>query len=132
MLYKHSDPTGLITLLSTIFNLIFETICKHKRWKKQKHPLLNGGIHFFLPEESFKVLRKLSPAGVAWIHCDEDTDRGTKTHILTHEVKPLLLIPYGILNAFHLNTKYTKPTQDTCKTRMNCHCQLTLPEDVSK
>lgn len=56
-----------------------------------------------VPEQSLEVLRKLSPASVAWIHRDEDANRGAKIHILSHEVKPLLLVTNGILDAFNLH-----------------------------
>lgn len=56
-----------------------------------------------LPEQSLEVLRKLCPASVAWIHRDEDADRRAKIHLLSHEVKPLLLISNGVLDAFDLH-----------------------------
>lgn len=55
-----------------------------------------------LPEQSLEVLRKLRPASIAWIHRDEDANRRAKIHVLSHEVKPLLLISNGILDAFDL------------------------------
>lgn len=60
-----------------------------------------------LPKESFQILRQLRPAGIAWIHGDEDTHRGDQVHFLTHEVKAFLLVPNGILDAFHLETQRT-------------------------
>lgn len=55
-----------------------------------------------LPKESFQILRQLRPAGVAWIHRDEDAHRRNQVHFLTHEVKAFLLIPNGILDTFDL------------------------------
>lgn len=58
-----------------------------------------------LPEQSLEVLGKLRPASVARVHRDEDANGWAKTHILSHEVKPLLLISDGVLDAFDLNTQ---------------------------
>lgn len=57
------------------------------------------------PEQSLEVLGKLRPASVARVHRDEDANGWTKAHILSHEVKPLLLISDGVLDAFDLNTQ---------------------------
>lgn len=56
-----------------------------------------------VPEQSLEVLRKFGPASIAWIHRDEDANRRTEIHIFSQEVKPLFLIPDGILDAFDLH-----------------------------
>ncbi len=71
-----------------------------------------------LPEQSFEVFGELRPAGVAWIHCDEDANRRAKIHFLSHKVKSLLFISDGVLYAFDLHKPSTKTTKHSFSLRV--------------
>lgn len=84
----------------------WHTVCG--RWQRgvQGNTVLTGSKENqfrVVPEQSLEVLRKLSPTSVAWIHRDENANRRPEIHIFSQEVKPLLLIPNGILDAFDLH-----------------------------
>lgn len=73
------------------------------------------------PEQSLEVFRELGPAGVAWVHGDEDADGGAETHLLPHEVKPLFLISNGVLDALDLQMQKTSVIS-SCSHQPKCFC----------
>lgn len=100
-------PPALFRISAQSLGPPLHTVCGWgQRWQTSVESCFGqrGRTNFKeVPEQSLEVLRKFGPASIAWIHRDEDANRRTEIHIFSQEVKPLFLIPDGILDAFDLH-----------------------------
>ena len=62
----------------------------------------SNSAQMLLPEQRLEILGQFCPAGVAWVHGDEDAHTGDHLDHLAHEVEYFLLVADGILYCFHL------------------------------
>ena len=53
-----------------------------------------------------EILWQLGSASITRVHCDEVANGGVHGDVLVHELKPLLLLTNGILDALDLCRKY--------------------------